>query len=112
MPLPILNFIDQQGWSGHHIEWHSVRQWDAFPQYQSEWKGQGWTRADVQEGQKGNGLEFLAMHRVMIRKMIAQFPSDAALFAGFSQPPTSCSCWMRPIRAATSKASTARSRRR
>ena len=27
---------------------------------------QGWTRADIQEGEKGNGLEFLAMHRAMM----------------------------------------------
>ena len=91
MPGDVLDYIDQQGWLDHHIEWHSVRQWDAFPQYQHEWKAQHWARADVQEGQTGNGLEFLAMHRVMIRKMIAKFPQHADLFAGFAQPPTACS---------------------
>jgi hypothetical protein len=92
MPKPILDFLSAQGWGNHHLEWHTVRQWDLLSASDQSWaKGQHWSRADMQEGQKGNGLEFLAMHRVMIRLLTTKFPTDIALFQGFDQPPTECS---------------------
>ena len=89
MPAPILTFLKAQDWGSHHLEWHTVRQWDRLQPSDQAWaKRQGWARADLMEGAKGNGLEFLAMHRVMIRKLTTSFPKDAALFDGWTTPPT------------------------
>jgi hypothetical protein len=89
MPTPMLTFLKTQGWGSHHLEWHTIRQWDRLQPSDQAWaKKQGWARADIMEGSKGNGLEFLAMHRVMIRTLTTKFPSDADLFKGWTQPPT------------------------
>ena len=89
MPAPMLSFLKSQDWGTHHLEWHTVRQWDRLQPSDQAWaKKQGWSRASLMEGQKGNGLEFLAMHRVMIHMLCAKFPEDANLFAGWTVPPT------------------------
>jgi hypothetical protein len=89
MPKPLVAFLRTQSWGTHHLEWHTVRQWDRLsPSDQAYAKRQGWSRADVMEGAKSNGLEFLAMHRAMIRLLTAKFPSNAELFAGWKEPPT------------------------
>jgi hypothetical protein len=89
MPAAILKFESEEGWGPHHLQWHTVRQWDLLQPSDQSWaKEQGWARADLQEGKKGNGLEFLAMHRVMIRTLTTKFPSHASLFAGWASPPT------------------------
>jgi hypothetical protein len=91
MPGPILTFLNTEGWGDHHLEWHTVRQWDRMPvENQTEARERGWARADLQEGAKGNGLEFLTMHRTMIRLLVQKFPKDASLFDGFTEPPTEC----------------------
>lgn len=91
MPAPILTYLAQQEWGPHHLEWHIVRNWDVIGKDGQDWaKDQGWARCELQEGAAGNGLEFLAMHRVMISKLKAKFPKDAKLFEGFATPPTSC----------------------
>jgi hypothetical protein len=89
MPTEIRSFLSAQDWGNHHLEWHTVRQWDLLGASDQAWaKKQGWSRADVQEGAKGNGLEFLAMHRVMIRTLVQTYPRDASLFDGWTAPPT------------------------
>lgn len=89
VPKPMLTFLKNEGWGSHHLEWHTVRQWDRLGPSDQAWaKKQGWARADVQEGAKGNGLEFLAMHRVMIGILKQKFPKDAAIFDGWAVPPT------------------------
>ena len=89
MPKPIVTFLRTQDWGTHHLEWHTVRQWDRLqPSDQAYAKRQGWSRADIMEGAKGNGLEFLAMHRSMIRLLTTKFPESASLFAGWATPPT------------------------
>ena len=89
MPKPMLTFLRTQDWGSHHLQWHTVRQWDRLGPSDQAWaKRQGWARADLMEGAKGNGLEFLAMHRVMIRTLTAKFPKNADLFTGWEQPPT------------------------
>jgi hypothetical protein len=88
MPKPILTFLRTQDWGSHHLQWHTVRQWDRLGPSDQAWaKRQGWARADLMEGSKGNGLEFLAMHRVMIRTLVSKFPKNADLFAGWEKPP-------------------------
>jgi len=89
MPKPLVTFLRTQDWGTHHLEWHTVRQWDRLsPSDQAYAKRQHWSRADVMEGAKGNGLEFLAMHRSMIRLLTTKFPKNADLFAGWTAPPT------------------------
>lgn len=89
MPKPVLDFLARDGWGKHHLEWHTVRQWDRIGKEGQDWaKGQGWARADIQEGQKGNGLEFLAMHRVMISLLVERFPKNKDLWVGWTTPPT------------------------
>jgi hypothetical protein len=89
MPKPMLTFLRTQDWGSHHLQWHTVRQWDRLGPSDQAWaKRQGWARADLMEGAKGNGLEFLAMHRVMIRTLTEKFPKNADLFHGWEKPPT------------------------
>lgn len=89
MPKPMLTFLKTNKWGTHHLEWHTVRNWDRLGPSDQAWaKKQGWSRADLQEGTKGNGLEFLAMHRVMFRILKEKFPENAKLFDGWKAPPT------------------------
>lgn len=89
MPQPILGFLKTNNWGKHHLEWHTVRQWDLLGPSDQAWaKRQRWARADIQEGAKGNGLEFLAMHRTMIRMLTTKFPESKDLFDGWKTPPT------------------------
>jgi len=91
MPKPVLDFLKTNSWGQHHLEWHTVRQWDLLGKNDQAYaKRQGWARADVQEGAKGNGLEFLAMHRVMIRTLTGKYSANADLFHGWDKPPTDC----------------------
>ncbi len=102
MPKPMLTFLKTQSWGSHHLEWHTSRQWDLLGANDQAWaKKQGWARANLQEGQKGNGLEFLAMHRVMIRTLSEKFPADAHLFNGWSAVPTSAKDPSDPIPASS-----------
>jgi hypothetical protein len=89
MARPLVTFLRTQDWGTHPLEWHTVRQWDRLsPSDQPYAKRQHWARADMMEGAKGNGLEFLAIHRSMIRLLTARFPKNGDLFAGWTAPPT------------------------
>jgi hypothetical protein len=89
MPTPVVSFEKTAMWGMHHLQWHTVRQWDLLSSSDLAFaKKQGWTRAAIQEGQAGNGLEFLAMHRAMLSILRTKFPTDAALFSGWTQVPT------------------------
>jgi hypothetical protein len=88
LPAQITQWIQQQNWGMHHLEWHVTRLWDAVPDAAAFAQQQGWSRANIQEGAAGNGLEFLAMHRVMIRTLVAEFPRHSGLFRGWLTPPT------------------------
>ncbi len=89
MPKTIVTYESQMGWNKHHIKWHTERQWALLGASDKAWASkQGWKAAKTQEGKPGNGLEFLAMHRVMIRTLVAKFPKNASLFAGWTTIPT------------------------
>jgi hypothetical protein len=89
MPAPIVDYIDAHAWGLAHLEWHSVRRWDLLPPASLAYvRSQGWSRAPVQEGEPGNGLEFLAMHRMMLEALRAHDPDAVAYFAGWNAPPT------------------------
>jgi hypothetical protein len=83
LPAEIHDWMRQRNWGMHHLEWHTVRQWDRLPLPARLWaEQQGWQRAERQEGETGNGLEFLVMHRAMLELLRGQFPQHA-LFAGW-----------------------------
>ncbi len=89
MPQEIRAFLDQQNWNTHHLRWHVERRWDTLSASARQWaRQQGWQRVAPQEGAPGNGLDFLAMHRVMIRQLRERFPRHASLFDGWDVPPT------------------------
>jgi hypothetical protein len=89
MPPKIVQYINDNQWGDMHLKWHTVRQWDLLnPDDQSWAQGKGWNRADVQEGQAGNGLEFLAMHRMMMQMLVQVDPNAQDLLVGWTTPPT------------------------
>lgn len=89
MPTAIVQWMRQRGWGDHHLQWHVVRSWDRLSPAAVTWAtGQGWSRYPIQEGEERNGLQFLAMHRVMIQRLVTAFPTHAALFAGWTTPPS------------------------
>ena len=89
IPNEISEWMNARNWGMHHIIWHLTRIWDLIPAEARQWAEQnGGSRANRQEGTAGNGMDFLAMHRVMIRQLVQQFPAHANLFAGWPQPPT------------------------
>src|SRR6516164_5139989 len=80
MPDEIREWMQQRNWGVHHLEWHTSRQWDRLPLAARQWAAQqGWRRAALLEGEAGNGVEFLVMHRAMIELLREQFPQHAAL---------------------------------
>lgn len=90
-PIPdeIIEWMKNRGWGDHHTRWHTERNWDFLTAEElSEAVKLGWSRYPMQEGEEGNGLDFLAMHRVMIRMLRAEFPAHKALFEGWDTPPT------------------------
>jgi hypothetical protein len=91
MPADLVAFEKKMNWGQHHLEWHIERRWDSFvsdPKNAAYAKKMGWKKAPRQEGDKGNGLDFLAMHRAMIQILTTKFPQDKGLFAGWPSPPT------------------------
>jgi len=89
IPSEISAWMNARHWGMHHVIWHLSRIWDLIGAQDQAWVQQnGGSRANRQEGEAGNGLDFLAMHRVMLRQLKQQFPANANLFAGWPQPPT------------------------
>jgi len=89
MPTAVVTWVRNKNWGDHHVQWHLTRIWDIVPQRTRNWAiSQGWSKAPVQEGEKGNGLEFLAMHRAMVQILKTEFPAHASLFDGWVEPPT------------------------
>src|SRR5262245_10960772 len=89
VPFAIRQWMRDRNWGDHHLEWHTTRQWDRpSPAEQAEAAAVGWQRAAVQEGEAGNGFEFLMMHRAMMQLLREEFPSEAGLFDGWTTPPT------------------------
>ena len=88
MPAAMISWMNAQNWGWHHLEWHNTRNWDRLSQSDRAWAtAQGWRRAARQEGERGNGLDFLVMHRAMIELLRERFPSSSALLAGWRQVP-------------------------
>jgi hypothetical protein len=89
MPADVVAFLETNRWGDAHFEFHTTRRWDGLPQSAKErFTEAGLERNPTQEGQVGTGIEFLAMHRHMLRHMRAAFPAHAALLAGWTSVPT------------------------
>ena len=89
MPQEMIDWMTRLNWGTRHVHWHIVRIWDLVSGPTRSWASdQGWSRAPIQEGESGNGLSFLAMHRAMIRALRNNFPQHTNLMAGWAEPPT------------------------
>ncbi len=93
VPAPMIAFIRAQGWNCMHRGWHAVRRFNFIlsPIEKKFVVEKGWLTVDpatnllinpgvAQEGGVGNGVEFLAMHRVMIsmlREAVPQYKDTA-----------------------------------
>jgi len=68
VPENVHEFLEKYQWGDYHIVFHMSRKW-----YLLGDQGRGWlsrvgeASADLQEGDPGNGVEFLVMHRAMIQ---------------------------------------------
>lgn len=94
LPEPIIQFERQLRWGCVHREYHETRQWDYIANNTNNAdrfayvQKMNWTRAPVQEGEPGSGLDFLAMHRAMLGTLRDRFPAHADLFKGWATIPT------------------------
>ena len=67
VPKNVHAYLEKYQWGDYHIVFHMTRKWYLLGDSGRNWlKHVGEASADVQEGDPGNGLEFLAMHRAMI----------------------------------------------
>src|SRR6516165_1030882 len=89
MPDKVCRWMRRRKWHHHHAQWHYTRLWDfledSSPAIVDWMKRHDWQRAPRQAGDPGSGLDFLAMHRVMIRMVQQNFQS--ALPSPWQTPP-------------------------
>jgi hypothetical protein len=89
VPAQLVAYMESHGWGQLHTAWHTARRWDLLPPASLAFaQSQGWARAQRQEGEPGNGVEFLAMHRMMFEMLRSQPGATPELFAGWPTPPT------------------------
>jgi hypothetical protein len=98
MPQEMLDWMEARNWGNHHVEWHFTRRWDfwhalaptdpGIQQMVDEAIGNGWTRASLQEGDVGGGIDFLMMHRAMFILLLKNFPHHSHFLRGWTTPPT------------------------
>lgn len=89
MPREIIAHLAEHHHNHMHLDFHVARMWDRLGAETQAWAtDQGISRWKLQEGMRTTGLEFLAMHRVMLEELRAEFPEHAELFAGWDRPPT------------------------
>ncbi len=80
LPRAALSYMRAHGWGCMHRKWHDVRQLDFLVGLENVYISTyhpDWVRVDPQEGAEGNGLDFFAMHRVMLSALRAELPSWA-----------------------------------
>ena len=104
VPNEIADWMMERSWGEHHDQWHWERRWDFWnavlqrPNLPPGWRewietkfadaaSKGWHRAAFQEGEQGNGEDFLFMHRAMIELLVHEFPQHLHLFRGWEVPP-------------------------
>lgn len=103
MPEKLILWMESLKWGEHHDRWHFERRWDFWFYFAEHGDAdmkqtakelieyaqkQKWKRAELQEGQAGNGMDFLMMHRAMLRLIQEKFPEYQNLIRGWKTPPT------------------------
>ena len=70
VPKNVHNYLEKYQWGDYHIVFHMTRKWFLLGDSGRNWlKRVGEASADLQEGDPGNGIEFLTMHRAMIEHL-------------------------------------------
>ncbi|MDQ3366855.1 MAG: hypothetical protein M3680_15640 [Myxococcota bacterium] len=70
VPKRVHEYLEQYQWGDYHIVFHMSRKWFLLGDQGRGWlKRVGESRPDLQEGDPGNGVEFLTMHRAMIEHL-------------------------------------------
>jgi len=70
VPKNVHNYLEKYQWGDYHIVFHMSRKWFLLGDDGRGWlKRVGESRPDLQEGDPGNGVEFLTMHRAMIEHL-------------------------------------------
>jgi hypothetical protein len=70
VPKAVHEYLEKYQWGDYHIVFHMSRKWFLLGDAGRGWlKRVGEASADLQEGDPGNGLEFLVMHRAMIQHL-------------------------------------------
>lgn len=89
VPQEVHEYLQDYQWGTYHLIFHMSRRWFIAGQRTRDWlDSQHEQFADLQEGDPGSGLEFLAMHRAMIEHLRDKFgatelPSSIQDGAGF-----------------------------
>ncbi|WP_437900747.1 hypothetical protein [Sorangium sp. So ce124] len=97
LPQEMVDWLEEQNWVQEHGDWHNIRRWDlgclqspsggGVCEGAEVMEARGLWRAEIQEGEPGDGYAFLVMHRHMIRGFKEAFPKHAALISGFKEVP-------------------------
>jgi hypothetical protein len=74
VPEDVHNYLEKYQWGDYHLIFHMSRRWFIAGDQTRRWlDGLHEQYADLQEGDPGGGVEFLAMHRAMIQHLDAKF---------------------------------------
>ena len=101
MPEDMIEWMAERNWGTHHDQWHFERRWDYWharaerggpddqwvPGYIASMVALGYGRSALQEGQAGNGEDFLFMHRAMLQLLVGEFPNWFHFLRGWSAIP-------------------------
>ena len=98
LPQEMIDWLNEQNWLQEHGDWHNVRrcaqscqrsQVAGLCQSMEALNARGLACAPIQEGEPGDGYDFLAMHRHMIRGFQQAFPKHVEQIRGFYRIPKS-----------------------
>jgi hypothetical protein len=77
VPKAVHEYLEKYQWGDYHIVFHMSRKWFLLGDQGRDWlKRVGESRPDLQEGDPGNGVEFLTMHRAMIEHLDARWGTE------------------------------------
>ncbi len=70
VPAVVHNFLERYNWGDYHSVYHLARRYYVVGAVSRKWMQQnGEKPSDLQEGDPMNGLDFLSMHRAMIKRL-------------------------------------------
>ncbi len=78
VPKKVHEYLEKYQWGDYHIVFHMSRKWFLLGD-----QGRGWLKrvseqaSELQEGDPGNGTEFLVMHRAMIQHLGNRWGTEA-----------------------------------